>query len=402
MTDQSEIDELRDELRQLRREVARLHATANAAGERGEHHHHEVEDGRGGPRQRRDLLKLAGAAMAAGAAGALASSSPAAAGASDIAFGEIKEYTGSQTVARRLAGSSPGDHGFMFQVEGSDAGFASEYPSALAGWSSDSDRKHGVFGRSMLLDGHGVIGKGGGFGGGVLGEGGAFGVRGDGNFVGVRGSGNQVGVAAESDEVGIAVIGTRTQFRITPNGTTSPPDRTSTPHFAGDLLLSGDPAGSTAQLWSCIEDGTPGTWRKLAGPDTAGSFHPVEPTRVYDSREPLPQPGVLTADTDRVVDVADGRAIEGGAVTDPDLVPDGATAIAVNITVTATAGGGFLAVTPGDASTFKASTVNWASAGQTIANAAIVKLDTNRQVKVFCGGVAAATHFVLDVAGYYL
>ena len=41
-------------------------------------------------------------------------------------------------------------------------------------------------------------------------------------------------------------------------------------------------------------------------------------------------------------------------------------------------GAGFLAVTPGDAATFNASTINWASSGLILANAGLVKLDGNR------------------------
>ena len=34
-----------------------------------------------------------------------------------------------------------------------------------------------------------------------------------------------------------------------------------------------------------VRSGLPaGTWRKLTGPATAGSFHAVSPSRVYDSR----------------------------------------------------------------------------------------------------------------------
>ena len=60
----------------------------------------------------------------------------------------------------------------------------------------------------------------------------------------------------------------------------------------------------------------------------------------------------------------------------------------------------FLAVTPGDAATFKASTINWASSGLLLANAGIVKLDGNRQVKVFCGG--GSTDFIIDITGFSL
>ena len=52
-------------------------------------------------------------------------------------------------------------------------------------------------------------------------------------------------------------------------------------HISGELTRDSD-----SNLWACVVNGTPGTWRKLAGAGTAGSLHPVEPTRVYDSRWP--------------------------------------------------------------------------------------------------------------------
>ena len=127
---------------------------------------------------------------------------------------------------------------------------------------------------------------------------------------------------------------------------------------------------------------------------------PIEPTRVYDSRQAQPQFGPLGAGQSRVISVADGRDPNGGAVTDADIVPDGATAIAYNLTVTDTVGAGFLSVTPGDAATFKASTINWASSGLVLANAGLVKLDSSRQIKVFGG--TGSTDFIIDITGYYL
>ena len=126
----------------------------------------------------------------------------------------------------------------------------------------------------------------------------------------------------------------------------------------------------------------------------------IEPTRAYDSRQAQPNPGPLGAGQSRVISVADGRALDGGAVIDADVVPAGATAIAYNLTVVDTVGAGFLSVTPGDSATFKASTINWSSSGLILANAGLVKLDGNRQIKVFGG--AGSTDFIIDITGYYL
>lgn len=114
-------------------------------------------------------------------------------------------------------------------------------------------------------------------------------------------------------------------------------------------------------------------------------FVPTEPTRSYDSR-------------------ADGGPLAGGSHRNVDLgaapVPAGATAIAYNLTITGTAGTGYLAVAPSGTGTLPAiSTINWTGAGQTIANAAQTGV-TDHSVKVFAGG-SGSTEFILDVVGYF-
>jgi hypothetical protein len=102
----------------------------------------------------------------------------------------------------------------------------------------------------------------------------------------------------------------------------------------------------------------------------------------------------------RQVSVADARSTTG-AVTRADLVPVGATAIAYNVTVTGTQGGGWVRVTPGDMNTDGTSTINWTRSGTTIANGSVVGLDSERNVNVTAGG-SGSTHVVIDIVGYYL
>lgn len=130
-------------------------------------------------------------------------------------------------------------------------------------------------------------------------------------------------------------------------------------------------------------------------------YTPITPTRVYDSRwssagGPV---GVLHSGTSRTISVADAR--NGSGVTQADLVPVGAKAITMNLTVTGTTGGGFLAVTPGGSPGFTASTINWSASGQTLANGGDARLDSSRHLKVFCGG-GGSSQFLVDVTGYYL
>ncbi|MCB0915201.1 MAG: hypothetical protein KDC23_05785 [Actinobacteria bacterium] len=109
------------------------------------------------------------------------------------------------------------------------------------------------------------------------------------------------------------------------------------------------------ELWYCVHSGDyddpqadDPVWRLLAGPTSAGSYVPITPTRVFDSRRPEPGPaGRLAADTWRDISVADGRDLATGAVTVPNLVPPGATAVSINLTVTDGAGTGWVAIEQG-------------------------------------------------------
>lgn len=145
---------------------------------------------------------------------------------------------------------------------------------------------------------------------------------------------------------------------------------------------------------------TPTVRRELAGPTSAGAFHPVTPTRVYDSRLPQPAFGPLGPGATRVISVADGRSIDTGAVTAPGLVPPGATAIAFTLTVDGTVARGYLYVSPASETDRLASTINWTADGSTVANSSVVGLSGDRQIRVHCGPVGT-TNFIIDVSGYY-
>ncbi len=173
--------------------------------------------------------------------------------------------------------------------------------------------------------------------------------------------------------------------------------------------LDADIAGETGYLdvdengnfWVCVTGGFPAAWRKLAGPDSAGAFHALTPTRVYDSRQALPQPGALNSGQSRTISVKDARAVNGGAITVTDAVPAGATAVAANITIAGTSGGGYLAVNPGGNTVISASTINWSSTGQVLANGVILTLNSDRQLTVICDG-GGGTQFIVDITGYFL
>lgn len=188
--------------------------------------------------------------------------------------------------------------------------------------------------------------------------------------------------------------GSRSGIYLVPGGGAPPNDAYA--HRRGSVRVD-----ASGNFWFCVSSGTPGTWRKLSGSTTAGATHPLDPPRrVYDSRF---VDGPLAAGFERVVSVADAIDVETGAVTLPDAVPDGATAILFNLAITETVGGGFLQLAPGTATEVTAATINWSAAGVTVANGSFSSIDASRRVKILSGGTAgASTHFIVDVTAYTL
>jgi len=397
MNDHDEIESLRAEIADLRLQLERLVPQVTTAPSPRQ----AVE-----PAQltRRGWIRAAAGAAVVGTAVALHGQPASAADGDAVRVGRRRTGTAG-TQVDFVPGTD--DVGFLAQAGSAFDVTSSSVKAALAGWSTVAENPVGVYGYSSVVASS------------------AVGVRGDsqsasglgmkavnrspaGTALYADGGGGPDGVGLRADG-GIAVVGAGTNYgaslrggqaglRIVPiNGV---PAARADQHFQGEL--DGSPAApGTSDLWACVADGTPGVWRKLAGPGTAGSFHPIDPVRAFDSRRPAPSPGLIASGASRVISVADGRDLASGAVTVANAVPSGATAITYNLTITGTGGAGFLAVSPGDAVALGASTINWAGSSVTIANAGVSKLDGSRQIKVFAGG-AGSTHFIVDVTGFYL
>ncbi len=197
--------------------------------------------------------------------------------------------------------------------------------------------------------------------------------------------------------IGLIAIGGHGALLVQPLNSQAPPERTTEPFRKGVIEPDGD-----GGLWHCVADGTPGTWRQLSGPTTAGAFHPITPTRVYDSRAVQPVQGAIAAGQSRALSVAHGRDLVSGAITLSDVVPAGATAITCNVTVAGTVGSGFLTVNPGGVVSVSAATINWFASGQVLSNGVTLKIAGDRTVTVVAGGSGGATtDFIIDVTGYY-
>jgi serine protease len=80
-------------------------------------------------------------------------------------------------------------------------------------------------------------------------------------------------------------------------------------------------------------------------------------------------------------------------------VPAGALAAVINLTVTETEQGGFVAVFPADSTWPGNSSINWSSSGQNLANSVITATDATGHIRVR-GGVNPA-HVVIDTQGFF-
>ncbi len=370
------------ELALVRAELAELKAARQAAAET-DLATDEAPAGEMMVTSRRRLFAIAGGAAAAAVAlGTASSATPAAA----ITGYGVTMVLGAQSDATSVAAKSTHLNYFPagVSVDGSNyftvsdlnpTNTSSDYPAAVAGWAF-KNLETGVYGFANSGLANGVVGA-------AYTNNLSYGVW------GIAQDG--VGVVGESQGTGYDFKANGTgRVNLTSHIAAGAP--TSGSYAIGDLIRD-----DNGDWFVCYDGGTPGSWRKLGGGTTAGALHVINPTRVYDSRLFT---GPLAAGFNRVVAINNGIDLTTGAVNNPNVVPDGATAIAYNLTVVPAPGSGYLAVTPGDAADFSASAINWTPTTGSLANGTLVKLDSTRHIKAFARG--GATDFIIDVTGYYL
>jgi len=145
---------------------------------------------------------------------------------------------------------------------------------------------------------------------------------------------------------------------------------------------SGDANNSAAGPTACSDPAE--TVTVLQG----GNYTALAPTRIEDTRLGTGGlSGPLGPGATAQVQVA-GR---GG-------VPEGATAVVMNVTVTQPSAPGFLTVYPSGSPLPSTSNLNF-TPGQTVPNLVVVKLGPGGGVALF--NSAGSTHVILDVAGYF-
>lgn len=326
-----------------------------------------------GERWTRRAVLLGGAGAAAGAVAGVAGAAPAAAGTGAMQYGAANNAGATST-------SLVSTHGEYTLFLGNNAAGRALYAytaGAIAAVQGQSAGGHGVHG--LTRDWFGVYGQATGAGTGLVGD-------------GLAGSGawgrSQTGAGVHaSSEFGAALwLDNRSVAAGPPVGG---------PYAVGQLVAPAD-----GSIWCCVQGGSPGRWRLLSSPQSAGAFVPITPTRVYDSRSAQPSAGArLVPGAPRNISVADGRDPATGAVTTPNLVPANTMAVALNLTATGAPGSGWVALTPGGAAGFTSSAINF-QANQSIANGIITTLNpATRAVKAWAS--SSEVHVIIDITGYF-
>ncbi len=214
---------------------------------------------------------------------------------------------------------------------------------------------------------------------------------------GISGSGNTgTGVCGQSDSgwgvyayslsgVALAAAGTGRIFQ-TLSGFTGAP--TSGYNFKGEQIRD-----SKGDLYLCIAEGTPGTWRKVAAgiPGVSGAINFLaNPIRLLDTRTSFP----YVAGSTHALQVT-GVSIGGISV------PIGAVGVVGNVTVVRASASGDLRLYPGSTAP-DTSSINFA-AGQIVANGVTVGLNGSGQLNIKVDMPTGANVNVLfDASGYVL
>jgi hypothetical protein len=195
-----------------------------------------------------------------------------------------------------------------------------------------------------------------------------------------------VGQGVGAGAIGLLALGARANVEMLPAGI--PPATRTDSHKMGELVT--DAAGD---LWCCVEAGTPGSWRKLAGPMSAGAFHAIAPKRVYDSRAgKAPLGGVKGK-----LNPGENREVDCTAATSG--VPATAKAVVLNLTAANTTGTGNLAVYPDGTPAPSTSSINYT--GLNIANSTTSGCGPGAKIRVQCGATGATgADFIIDILGY--
>ena len=303
-----------------------------------------------------------------------------ASGATEAVRGNVHSTSG-----RGVAGIAVATDGLTFGVYGQSESSAGHGVHGVAG--SPSGATVGVYGSSASVQGTGVHG--------IATEGSAaIGTRGD-----AAGAGSCGVMGNNNDSVGAGVYGVggtgvraqsnRTQLALT--GSPAPPLGAGTFRNAGEVVFD-----ANADLWVCVADGTPGAWRRVASPNSAGALTVLDATtRIYDSR-PGSQPPTGTK-----TKFQSGDARPLAATGNGSGVPGTARAVMISATATNTNPGGFFSFYKTGIAFPGNSNLNWGLPSSTVAVTTVVACGAGATFNARMQGAGGAD-LIVDVIGYYL
>lgn len=291
------------------------------------------------------------------------------------------------------AASQPGVTG----LSGSGTGVVAKSTSSYAVFAQTTSGETGIYSRTSTNLSYGAAIKGQAIqspASGVLGINGSSGIGVSGfsdSGIGVNGkttSGTALKGVSDNG-FGLEVSAPRAQLRLTSLPARTAPTEDTSAHVRGDVVVDG--AGI---LWFCTADGTPGTWRRLAGGTAAGAFHPLpSPVRIYDSRPgSVPFIGSKTSLSGNAARTIDTTA-------NNSLVPVGATAVTMTVLlVNAANGNGNVTIWANGTTRPQANAMVWGTGSGRYCTMTTTAVDAAAKIQI---AASASTDVVLDVIGYY-
>ncbi len=207
----------------------------------------------------------------------------------------------------------------------------------------------------------------------------------------VRGGTTGVPANATAVVMNVTAANTTTQSFLTvyPNGQSRP--TASNINWPGAMPaipnLVYSPIGTSGQVRIYNQHGSVDLLADVVGwfgPTGQFVYHPVQPTRVVDTRSGT----ALGANQTRNVDLAGGTT----------GIPDYASAVVVNTTVTSTTGTSYLTVWPSGVTRPTGSNLNWTT-GRTVPNLVSTKVGTGGLTSVY--NSLGQAHLIMDLNGWY-
>jgi hypothetical protein len=197
----------------------------------------------------------------------------------------------------------------------------------------------------------------------------------------------------------LAIASSGAHVLFVPGAKTGPANGT---HVAGELYV--DAQGT---LWFTVPaptatDDDAVRFVKLAGTPTTGSFHAINPQRVYDSRQPATPFGRDGAEH-QPGDQRRRRPQRRTARShSPMRCPANATAVQINLTAANMTGPNFLQVTAGNVTRRRRLAAQLGCKRHPDRQLDHGTRRRERQIRVYCGNQTGSTHVIVDVFGYYL